>query len=230
MIVETLFPEYGNLYGDPGNIRYLKRCLPDAQFVDTPMHGEPAFASQDVAFVYMGPMTESAQEKAIDRLRPYTARLREMMEHGTVFLMTGNAMEVLGQYIENDDGSRIEGLGLLPITARRDMMHRYAGNFKGRFEDMDIVGFKTQFTMAYPTGETVAFAQAEQGIGLNPGTKGEGVRLHNFFGTYLLGPLLILNPPFTRYLLGLMGVEAAPLPFEEEAMEAYRRRLQDFEK
>ena len=109
-------------------------------------------------------------------------------------------------------------------------MHRYAGNFKGRFEDMDIVGFKTQFTMAYPTGQAAAFAQAEQGIGLNPQTKGEGVRLHNFFGTYLLGPLLILNPPFTRYLLGLMGVEAAPLPFEEEAMEAYRRRLQDFEK
>lgn len=228
MIVETLYPEYANLYGDPGNIRYLKKCLPDAEFVDTPMHGQPAFATREVALVYMGPMTESAQEKAIDRLRPYAGRLREMIAHGTVFLMTGNAMEVLGEAIENEDGSRIEGLGLLPIVAKRDMMHRYADVFKGRFEEMDIVGFKTQFTMAYPTKEDVAFIQAEKGCGLNRQTRGEGVRLGNFFGTYLLGPLLIMNPPFTRYLLRLMGAEPDTLPFEEEAMEAYRRRLRDF--
>ena len=228
MIVETLYPEYANLYGDPGNIRYLKKCLPEAEFVDTPMHAEPAFVTRDVALVYMGPMTESAQEKAIHRLRPYVDRLREMIEQGVVFLMTGNAMEVFGEAIENEDGSHIEGLGLLPIIAKRDMRHRYADVFKGQFGDTEIVGFKTQFTMATPLREGLPFIRVEQGAGLNRQLKGEGVRMHNFFGTYLLGPMLIMNPPFTRYLLRLLGAEPEELPFEAEAMEAYRRRLADF--
>lgn len=230
MIVEILYPEYANLYGDSGNVRYLERCLPNAEFIETPMHQDPAFVTREVSLVYMGPMTESAQEKVIAHLRPHTARLREMVEQGVVFLFTGNAMEVLGEAIENEDGSRIEGLGLLPIVAKRDMMHRYADAFKGRFEDMDIVGFKAQFTMAYPTKEGLGFIHTQKGVGLNPDLPKEGVRMNHFFGTYLLGPLLLMNPPFTRYLLGLMGVEPAALPFEVEAMEAYRRRLADFKK
>lgn len=228
MIVEILYPEYANLYGDPGNIRYLRRCLPEAEFVETFIHDEPAFASRDVDLVYMGPMTESAQEKIIACLRPYTGRVQEMIEQNTVFLMTGNAMEVLGEAIVNEDGSRIEGLGLLPLIAKRDMMHRYDAAFYGRFEDFAVVGFKSQFTMAYSSKEDCSFMRAEKGMGLNDRTTGEGMRLHNFFGTYLLGPLLIMNPPFTRYLLRLMGAEPETLPFEEEAMEAYRRRLADF--
>lgn len=231
MIVETLFPEYGNLYGDPGNIRYLRRCLPDAEFADTPMYGEPVFSAADVALIYMGPMTESAQEKAIAHLKPYTQRLRELMEQGTVFLLTGNAMEVFGEIIEKEDGSHIEGLGLLPLTAKRDMMHRYADVFKGRFEDMEMVGFKTQFTKAWPAaGEAFPFMAVEKGEGLHKGLPYEGIHKNNVFGTYLLGPLLIMNPPFTRYLLRLLDAEPDTLPFEEEIMEAYRRRLRDFEK
>ncbi len=229
MIVESLYPEYANLYGDPGNIRYLQKCLPDAEFVFTSLHDEPAFATRPVDFLYMGPMSESAQEKAIAHLRPHAARLQELIESGTVCLFTGNAMEVLGEAIYTDEGDTVEGLGLLPLTARRDMMHRYAGYFKGRCEGFDMVGFKTQFTMATPTGEEIGFATATHGIGLNKQTKVEGVRLHNFFGTYLLGPVLVLNPPFTRYLLRLMKAEPETLPFEDTAMEAYRRRLKDFE-
>ena len=58
---------------------------------------------------------------------------------------------------------------------------------------------------------------------MNPETKAEGLRRNHFFGTYSLGPYLILNPPFTKYLLRLLGLDDA-LAFEEEAMEAYRYR------
>jgi hypothetical protein len=46
--------------------------------------------------------------------------------------------------------------------------------------------------------------------------------------TYVLGPLLILNPPFAKYLLELLGAGGRPLVFEEAAMEAYRLRLEEF--
>ena len=56
---------------------------------------------------------------------------------------------------------------------------------------------------------------------------GEGVRINNFMATYLLGPLLILNPPFAKYLLSLLG-ETGKLPYEDVAMEVYETRLSEF--
>ena len=48
--------------------------------------------------------------------------------------------------------------------------------------------------------------KALRGPGLND-TKFEGVRINNFMGTYVLGPILVFNPDFTKYLLKLLGVK-----------------------
>lgn len=228
MKIEVLFPEICNLFGDMSNVRYLQKCLPDAEFVETPLGGTPAFLTEDVALIYLGPMTERTQEKVVDFFRPMKDRIRELMEKGTAFLFTGNALEVLGEYMENEDGTRVQGLGLLPLYAKRDMMHRHNSTFLGLFEGKEIMGFKSQFTMAYPTGELNAPFTVESGIGLHREYPAEGVRVHNFFGTYLLGPVLLLNPPFTRYLLTCMGVENPQIAFEEAAEAAWEKRLADF--
>ena len=33
--IEVLFPEFCSLFADSSNIRYLEKCLPDAEFVFT---------------------------------------------------------------------------------------------------------------------------------------------------------------------------------------------------
>ena len=48
-------------------------------------------------------------------------------------------------------------------------------------------------------------------------------------GTYVLGPILVFNPDFTKYLLRLLGVKEPKLAFEKEAVEAYNIRLKEFE-
>ena len=48
MKIETLFPEFCNLFGDISNIKYLKKCLPEAEFIDSPIDQEPAFVKEDV--------------------------------------------------------------------------------------------------------------------------------------------------------------------------------------
>ena len=83
--------------------------------------------------------------------------------------------------------------------------------------------------MAWCGDESLALFQVEKGVGLNKKCKYEGVRLHNFFGTYLLGPLLIDNPHFTKYLLQCMGVQEPTLAFEDAAQSAYGARLKDFQ-
>ena len=46
MRIEILFPEACNLFGDMSNMRYLKKCLPEAEFLETPLDQEPLFLSE----------------------------------------------------------------------------------------------------------------------------------------------------------------------------------------
>lgn len=66
------------------------------------------------------------------------------------------------------------------------------------------------------------------GFGLNKQSKDEGFRKNNLMATWLIGPLLPLNPDFTRYLLDLMGRKDVPLAFETEARAAYDERIKTF--
>jgi len=229
MKIEVLFPELCNLYGDLFNVKYLEKCLPEAQRIDTPLGGDPVFLQEEPALIYMGPMSERSQQRVIEKLLPYRQRLEELIQGGTAFLLTGNALEVLGNYIENEDGSRLEGLGLLPLFARRDMMHRHNSVFLGNFQGEKITGFKSQFTMAWPQEDINGLFAVEKGTGLHPSCPFEGLRVGNLFATYLLGPILPLNPGLARAVLGAMGAGHAPLAFEKEVEAAYQQRLRDFE-
>lgn len=228
MKIETLFPEFCNLFGDISNIKYLKKCLPEAEFIDSPIDQEPAFVKEDVNLIYLGPMTERTQEKVINKLQPYKERIIELINKGTVFLFTGNALEVLGKYIENEDGTNIEGLGIFEVYAKRNMLQRFNCLYLGKYEDIEILGFKSQFTMLYGDNSKNYFADTEMGIGINNTTKLEGIKENNFFGTYVIGPLLILNPLFTEKLLKIMGIEEPKIAFREDVMAAYEERLRRY--
>ena len=225
---EILFPEFCNLYGDIFNMKYLQKCLPDAEFINTSFQKIPRFVEEDITLIYMGPMTENMQEKVIDKLTPYTKKLKELINNGTIMLFTGNSMEILGEYIEKEDGSKITGLSIIPINAKRDMMNRFNCLFLGERKSYEIVGFKSQFTMCYGNNENNYFAKSKKGIGLNRNSKFEGYEENNFIGTYLLGPILILNPEFTKEILIKMGVQEPKLALEDDVIQAYKQRLGEF--
>ena len=116
MIIEMLYPEIANLHGDNANVTYLAQCRPDATVVRTALTDEPAFVSKPVGLVYLGPMTELGQLKAIEHLRPHRERIDELIEAGTSFLFTHNALEVLGRRIRNDEmGYDVAGLGIFEL-------------------------------------------------------------------------------------------------------------------
>lgn len=227
MKIEILYNELCNLFGDSANVSYLEKSLPKAKFIYTSINDKPSFISEDVSLVYMGPMTENTQELVINKLLPYKKEIEANIKKGTNFLVTGNAVEVFGKYIENEDGSRISGLGIFDIYAKRDMMHRYNVFVLGTFNSIEMVGFKSQFTQLYGD-ESKYFIDVVRGTGFNQDSKHEGVKVNNFIGTYLLGPILILNPLFTHYLFDKMGCPDTKLVYEDEAMDAYKQRLIEF--
>lgn len=226
MTIEILYPEICNLYGDLSNVEYLARSA-GAGVVSTALGETPRFASEEVALVYMGTTTERGQELVRDAFAPHLEALRARTEAGGVTLVTGNALEIFGQYIELDGGEKLPMLGFLPIHAVRRLLKRYNSLYLGQFRDMKIVGYKSQFGHAWGEVGEGLFTTL-RGPGLNPEVRPEGFRSGNFMATYLLGPLTILNPPFAKYLLGLMGVEDPKLLFEEAAMDAYETRVAEY--
>ena len=213
--IEMLFPEICNLFGNMYNIKYLQETSDEIEVIYTDLTTKPKFLDEEIDMVYMSPMTEKSQELVINALKPYKEEIKKKIEDRQIFLVIGNALEIFGDYIENEDGSKLDALGLTGLYAKRDLMHRYNSLFLGEFENMKIEGFKSQFSMSYGNNSENYLFDTIRGDGINKETKYEGIRINNFMGTYVLGPLLVVNPEFTKYILKLMKLDIDNVAFEE---------------
>lgn len=221
--VELLFPELCNIYGESYNVEYLRRCSDEIEVINTNHMDTPAFVNEDVDMIYLGCTTERKQEQIIGILSQYRDRIIELIDKGVIFLATGNAVEIFGNYIE-DAGRKIDALGIFDFYSVRYMSRdRHNSQFIGTFDDITVLGHRSQFSFAYGDFDD-NFIDIQKGIGMNPDTKKEGVRRNNFYGTYSLGPFLILNPLFAKRLMRIMGIDDT-LCFEKEIVEAYEYRL-----
>ena len=83
--------------------------------------------------------------------------------------------------------------------------------------------------MVYGDNSECSFAKVERGIGINEESKLDGIHVNNFIGTSIIGPILVMNPYFTEYLMGLLGVENPSCAFREDTIKAYNQRLHEFQ-
>lgn len=225
MKLEFLFPEICGIYGDAANVKYMAMCDDDIEVINDDFDEEPYFVKHDVDMIYMGAMTEFSQNAVIEKLMPYKNRIKELIDKNVYFVVTYNALEVFGNYIERGN-KKIECLGVLDFYSKYDYSIRHNSHFLGKFEDLEIIGFKTQFGMIYDSKEKGLF-EITSGTGNNPKDSVEGIRKNNFMGTYLLGPLFIQNPLFVKKLLNNLGIKAN-LKFEKEILDAYQDRLKGY--
>lgn len=226
--IEVLFPEVCNLYGDLFNVELLRQSYPEIEVINTSLKAKPYFLTAKPDMIYMGSVTERGQGLAAEKLSNYVNRLKELINDNTLILLTGNAIEVFGSHIESENGEQITGLDILPAFAVRQMSKRYNSLYLGKFHDEDIVGFKSQFSHLYGDNSDCYLFDTIKGTGLNPNVEKEGFRINNLFCTYLVGPVLLLNPPFAKYMLTLMGFENPVLMNEQECYDSYYERLSEF--
>lgn len=228
MKVEILYPEVANLYGDCYNIEYLQRSVPHAQVVRTDLKTRPAFLSGSVDLVYMGTMTEHAQQLVVQAMKEYREELSSSIEKGQNFLFTGNSLEILGRGIQDVEGEKTEGLGIFRFHTTRDMLHRYNSLYLGKYGDLPVVGYKSQFTQSWYDEPCEPLFVSERGPGFHPGIAAEGIRYRNLRATYVLGPLFVLNPKLMVQMLAEMGCGDVRPAFYEEAIQAYEERLAEY--
>ncbi|MDI9540287.1 MAG: hypothetical protein QM204_02265 [Bacillota bacterium] len=229
VIIEVLYPEYNNLFGDRGNCEYLKIKLEKAnievEVINTNLYDEPHFIKSHVDVLLIGPCQEKHQKIELEKLKTYKVAIKNRIDNGGIILATGNAFELFGEYIETPAGEKIEGLGFYPYYAKQFSKLRYNDCSVGEFEDIKIVGFKNLLSHSYGKNDK-PFLTMLKGAGMNRGCKVEGIHDNNFFATYHTGPILPLNPQFTDKLIKLIDpkYESVILEFESRA---YEKRLEE---
>ena len=229
MKIEIMYPELCCLYGDKGNTKFLQQCLPEAEFVYTQLNEKPHFLTEEIDLCCMYSMSEQSQELILNRLLPHQAAIAQAMESGkTLFLLTGNALELLGNYIQREDGSKVEALGLCNTYSVRQAPNRFNTLIQADFEDMTLLGYTSRFSHTYGVTEALAMAKVTIGTGCEPNGKLEGIRTGRIIATYLLGPLLVANPDFSKWLLKQLGVAEPKLPFEADLYKAYEVKAKVF--
>ncbi len=229
MVVEILFSEVCNLFGDGQNVKYLQASLPEAQFIFTSLTDAPYFAENTPDLIYIGAMSETTQRRVIEKLLPLKERLEELVASNIPILATGNAGEIFTKHIHYvTEEITVDGLGIFDLTVKTDLFDRFNGKVLGKLGDIQIVGFRSQFSFLYGDNTDCYFLKVDRGIGINRDSSLEGLRKNNLICTQILGPILPLNPLFCEYLIGLTGTHAQAA-YRDAAMDAFDQRLKEFQ-
>lgn len=203
MRILHLYPDLMNLYGDYGNIAVLKKHLSDQGVkvtVDRKDINEVIdFRKYD--FVYMGSGTQSNQRVALDAFKKYEYMFRIYVDNGGVALFTGNAMELLGNRIDEADA-----LGIVDFdTETRDA--RYTGDVIVNNDEIgSVVGFVNKSSLIINGEKDALFTYEFKDNNLVDNSY-EGYRYNNLFGTHIIGPVLVKNPNFMKTIVRLLVKE-----------------------
>lgn len=226
-----LFPDLMNLYGDYGNLVVLKAALEDAGETAeiVPVHPGDAVDLAGADFLYMGPGTEPARDRALTLLQPYLDPLRAaLLTRRVPALFTGNAWSLLGAAITLAGGNTVEGLGIFPYatteTRDRSTGDAIANPAAEALPAQPAVGFLNRCDKVVGV-ETPLFTLT-MGKGNDGASPAEGFCQDSFYATHLTGPLLVKNPHLLNFFVSLLGVTPAPVDEASHTAQAYHVTLQ----
>lgn len=188
-----LYPDLLNLYGENSNIKALCNLFDQARVVYQldllSINDEVNIADYD--FIYIGSGTEENQKLALSHLLKYKEDLKEYINKFNVMLVTGNSIELFGNYIEDLD-KKYDALGIFDFYSKQ-VNYRIAKEVyaKSNISHKDIIGFINQNSISYEIKENPLFILNNQN---------EGIIHKNFYGTNVIGPLLVRNPQILIYI------------------------------
>ena len=190
-----LFYDLLNLYGENGNVLALEKALIsqgiDVEIKKLSIDNEP-WNLDELDVVYIGAGTEQNQLLSLNTLMKYKEDINQMILNNKLFISTGNSIELFGKQI-NENENVIETLNIFDYTTKRTSK-RIVSECVFNYNELKdkILGFENH------QGEIIGIDDplftVETGYGSTTNTKVEGFRKNNFYGTYLIGPLLVRNP------------------------------------
>ena len=200
IVIGHLFYDLLNLYGESGNILALERELKDrnieVEIKDISLEDELNINKLD--FVYIGSGTENNLIIALDYLKSYKEQIIKAINENKLFLATGNAIELFGKKIINLD-LKTEALGCFDFYTKRTEKRIVAEcTYNCNLTNNKIIGFTNHQGITKDIKSPLFIKYNEEN---NEVIEQDGIHEKNFFGTYLIGPLLVRNPEFLKYIV-----------------------------
>lgn len=201
--IAHLYPDLLNLYADKGNIQTLsKRCLwrgIPIELISVPSGERPDF--RDYHLVLLGGGSDREQVLVGQTLLSMRDEMHDAIESGLPVLAVCGGYQLLGEYYQLPDGTKVPGLSLVQlITEAHPEGSRLIGNIAIESKKCGlIVGFENHGGRT--THEHEPLGMVRRGHGNNGVDGKEGIRYKNIFGTYIHGPLLPKNPRLADALL-----------------------------
>ena len=186
-----LYYDLMNMYGENGNMRALVKSLEKQGFkviVDFKSLNEN-IDFKKYNFIYIGTGTDENYELAKEDLKKYVNEIKECISNKVFFLATGNALDLFSE------------LQILNFKVKK-IDFRIIGEQVYHYKDINktIIGFQNRDKVIVENHEKYLF-DVIKGTGYDLNYMYEGINNNNFYGTYLLGPLLIRNPYFLEHLV-----------------------------
>ncbi len=219
-----LYDDLLDLYGDSGNLTILQRKL-EAMGIPAVVTCKSLGDELDLAgfdLIYVGPGKAKNLAQAAAHLAPYAEAVKKALDAGKIFLVTGNARLLFGQSFTAFDGSTCQGLGIFPYIGR-ETGNVFVSDVVFTLEGREGYGFINRTAHIDGSEDNFLFDLVKGAGDSEKAAAHEGNRLHNFFGTWLLGPVLVKNPGLLNTVLALLAGDAFREPdnhLEQIALDA----------
>ncbi len=190
-----IFHDLLNLYGESGNITALENAFKqqniDVDVRNLSLDNEP-WNLDDLDILYIGAGTEQNQLLALSTLIKYKDDIDQIIKNNKFIIATGNSIELFGKVIKHEN-TETSALGIFEYSVERTNK-RIVAECVFNYDKIDskILGFENHQGMISNVSEPLF--TVEKGFSSDLRSKCEGVTQNNFYGTYLLGPLLVRNP------------------------------------
>ena len=190
-----LYYDLMNLYGENGNIRALKKYLSksfEVEVYNLTINDYINFNDYDL--FYIGSGNNESFNLVLDDILKYEEDIKKNIDK-KFFIVTGNSINLFGKYHIEKNKKR-KCLNVLNYVSK-EKRKRIVGEqlLKFKYINEDIIGFYNRSSKLKKVHEKSLF-EVVNGYGTL-----EGIKHNNFYGTYLLGPILVRNPYFTEYLI-----------------------------
>lgn len=203
-----LYDDLLDLYGDSGNITIMEYYLRKNDFfyqIDKKsINDQLSFV--DYQLVYIGPGKFKNLIVASKHFNQYQTEIQKAINDKVIFLVIGNARLLFGKSF-SDKQETYPGIGLFDYQAVDTQEVYISDVIVQPMIDLDqtYYGFinRTGYLQSYDNKFPLFKVKSSLGDGLKP-TEYEGNHYQNYFGTWLLGPLLVKNPDFLIKLLTLL--------------------------
>lgn len=192
--IAHLYYDLMNLYGDNGNIKAIKYQLENQgikTIIDFLTVGDNIdFDKYDL--IYIGPGTYDNQKIVLKDLIKYQKNIKRFIDDNKFIIATGNALEFFGKNIKPLNGKKTKALNIFEFESE-EIDLRLVGETVATCNNLkkEVIGFQNQNSII--TNLETPWFKLTKGIGSNVNSNIEGINYKNFYGTYMIGPILVRN-------------------------------------